>query len=73
MEGIANCRSIRTFSRYGEDLNGVSATDFAMAVFRALIKRGKFDPTLFENLTLGQCHPNGEAPTTGCAAALSPL
>ncbi len=48
----------------------VSQTALASTVIRALMERTGVGPDLIDDVVLGQCYPNGEAPAIGRVAAL---
>jgi acetyl-CoA C-acetyltransferase len=65
------CASLRTpIGRYGGVLAGVPASALAATVISALVQRTGVDPELIDDVILGQCYPNGEAPALGRIAAL---
>lgn len=71
MQDVVICGPVRTaVGRFGGILKDVSAPELAATVIRALVERNGIDPALVDDVILGQCHPNGEAPAIGRVAAL---
>ena len=71
MDEVVICEPVRTaVGRFGGVLKDVHAAELAATVIRALIERSHIDPGLVEDVILGQCYPNGEAPAIGRVAAL---
>jgi len=65
------CEPLRTpVGGYGGVLRDVPAADLAAVVIRALIARTGIEPGVVDDVILGQCYPNGEAPAIGRVAAL---
>jgi acetyl-CoA C-acetyltransferase len=65
------CEPLRTpVGRYGGMFRDVAATELAARVIRELISRSALGPDLIDDVLLGQCYPNGEAPAIGRVAAL---
>jgi acetyl-CoA C-acetyltransferase len=65
------CEPLRTaVGRYGGVYKDVPATQLAATVIRELLKRTAVAPELVDDVLLGQCYPNGEAPGIGRVAAL---
>jgi len=65
------CDPVRTpVGRMGGALSSVAASALAAIVIRAVIDRSGIDPAIAEDVVLGQCYPNGEAPAIGRVAAL---
>ena len=65
------CEPLRTpVGRYGGVFRDVPAADLAATVIRALISRTHLPTDLIDDVLLGQCYPNGEAPGIGRVAAL---
>jgi acetyl-CoA C-acetyltransferase len=65
------CEPVRTpVGRYGGVLKNVSANELAATVIRALLDRTGLPPERIDDVLLGQCYPNGEAPAIGRVAAL---
>jgi acetyl-CoA C-acetyltransferase len=65
------CEPVRTaVGRYGGVFRDVSAADLISPVLRELASRTGIDPATTDDVILGQCYPNGEAPAIGRVAAL---
>ncbi|RLK62148.1 acetyl-CoA C-acetyltransferase [Actinokineospora cianjurensis] len=65
------CEPLRTpVGRFGGVLADVGVASLAAAVVAELVRRTGIDPALVEDVVLGQCHPNGDAPALGRVAAL---
>ena len=65
------CEPLRTaVGRYGGGFRDVAATELAATVIRELLRRTAIDGALVDDVILGQCYPNGEAPAIGRVAAL---
>jgi len=60
----------RPVGRYGGVLRDVSAAALAASTIAALLERTGVDPVEIDDVLLGQCYPNGEAPAIGRVAAL---
>lgn len=68
---IVICHPLRTpIGRFLGSLASLSASDLATAVLAALHDRAHLQPGDVDEVILGNCNPNGEAPATGRAAAL---
>jgi acetyl-CoA C-acetyltransferase len=65
------CEPLRTpVGRFGGVFRDVSAAQLAATVIRALLERPGLEPEHVDDVVLGQCYPNGEAPAIGRVAAL---
>jgi len=65
------CEPLRTpVGGYGGVLRDVGAAELAAVVIRELLARTGIDPAAVDDVILGQCYPNGEAPAIGRVAAL---
>jgi acetyl-CoA C-acetyltransferase len=65
------CEPVRTaVGRYGGALCNVPAAALAADVIREIIRRTSLDGADIDDVILGQCYPNGEAPAIGRIAAL---
>src|SRR6202453_1006626 len=65
------CEPLRTpVGRFGGVFRDVPAADLAAAVIRELVSRTGVAPEQIDDVLLGQCYPNGEAPGIGRVAAL---
>jgi acetyl-CoA C-acetyltransferase len=71
MRDAVICEPLRTpVGRFGGVFRDVPAADLAAAVIRELVARTGVTPELIDDVLLGQCYPNGEAPGIGRVAAL---
>ncbi len=71
MRDAVICEPLRTpVGRYGGVFRDVPAADLAAAVIRELVARTGVAPEQIDDVLLGQCYPNGEAPGIGRVAAL---
>lgn len=71
MRDVVVCSPVRTpVGRFGGTLRDVGAAELATTVIRALLERTGTDPGEVDDVVLGQCYPNGEAPALGRVAAL---
>ena len=65
------CEPLRTpVGGYGGVFREVPATELAATVIRALLERTGVPAAAVDDVILGQCYPNGEAPAIGRVAAL---
>jgi acetyl-CoA C-acetyltransferase len=65
------CVPVRTaVGRYGGMFRDVPAPELAATVIRAVVERAGVTPDAIDDVILGQCYPNGEAPAIGRVAAL---
>ncbi|MFT4393550.1 acetyl-CoA C-acetyltransferase [Gordonia lacunae] len=68
---VVICEPLRTpVGRYGGAFVDVPATELAARVISELLSRTGVDPESIDDVILGQCYPNGEAPAIGRVAAL---
>jgi acetyl-CoA C-acetyltransferase len=71
MRDVVICEPLRTpIGNYGGALRDVPATDLAATVIRAVVERTAVPADEIDDVLLGQCYPNGEAPAIGRVAAL---
>ncbi|MFI7670378.1 acetyl-CoA C-acetyltransferase [Nocardia sp. NPDC049526] len=56
--------------RYGGSFRSLSAVDLGVVALRGLLRRTGIDPELVEDVVLGHCYPNSEAPAIGRVVAL---
>src|ERR687896_2510328 len=71
MRDAVICEPVRTpVGGYGGVLKDVTAAELAATVVRAVLERTGIPPTAVDDVLLGQCYPNGEAPAIGRVAAL---
>lgn len=65
------CEPIRTpIGRYGGMFASLAAADLGVAALRGLLERTGIAPTAIQDVILGHCYPNGEAPAIGRVVAL---
>lgn len=65
------CEPLRTpVGRYGGAFRDVSAAELGATVVRELVRRTGLLPEQVDDVLLGQCYPNGEAPAIGRVVAL---
>jgi len=65
------CEPLRTpVGRFGGMFKDVPASVLAATVITELVRRTAIDPLEIDDVVLGQCYPNGEAPAIGRVAAL---
>jgi acetyl-CoA C-acetyltransferase len=65
------CEPLRTaVGRYGGVFKDVPASELAATLIRELVKRTGTSGATIDDVLLGQCYPNGEAPAIGRVAAL---
>jgi acetyl-CoA C-acetyltransferase len=71
MREVVICEPVRTpVGRFGGVFRDLPAVDLAAAALRGLFARADLDPAAVDDVILGQCYPNGEAPAIGRVAAL---
>ncbi|MFD7159561.1 acetyl-CoA C-acetyltransferase [Kribbella sp. NPDC059898] len=71
MSDVVICEPIRTpVGRFGGALAALSAADLATAALTELVRRTGLGEGDVDDVILGQCYPNGEAPAIGRIAAL---
>src|SRR5689334_19605102 len=71
MRDAVICEPIRTpVGGYGGVFRDVTAAELAATVVRAVLERTGIPPAAVDDVLLGQCYPNGEAPAIGRVAAL---
>ncbi|MFJ1454812.1 acetyl-CoA C-acetyltransferase [Nocardia sp. N2S4-5] len=65
------CEPVRTpIGRYGGVFRSLTAVDLGVTALRGLLERTGIDPALVEDVILGHCYPNSEAPALGRVIAL---
>src|SRR6184192_1262637 len=65
------CDALRTpVGRFGGALRSAPAARLAALVIAELVQRAGLAPQHVDDVILGQCYPNGEAPAIGRVAAL---
>jgi acetyl-CoA C-acetyltransferase len=71
MHDVVICEPLRTpVGRYGGSLKDVDAAALAATAIRGLLERTDLPGEAVDDVILGQCYPNGEAPAIGRVAAL---
>jgi acetyl-CoA C-acetyltransferase len=71
MRDAVICEPLRTaVGRFGGVFAGVPAATLAATVVGELVRRTGVPPESVDDVILGQCYPNGEAPAIGRVAAL---
>ncbi|MFP5308692.1 MAG: acetyl-CoA C-acetyltransferase [Actinomycetes bacterium] len=71
MRDAVICEPLRTaVGGYGGQFRDVPVADLAATVVRAVVERSGVDVETIDDVVLGQCYPNGEAPALGRVAAL---
>ncbi|UGQ11424.1 acetyl-CoA C-acetyltransferase [Yinghuangia sp. ASG 101] len=71
MRDVVICEPVRTaVGGYGGVFRDVPVTHLAATAIRGLVDRTGIAPDLVDDVILGQCYPNGEAPGLGRVAAL---
>jgi acetyl-CoA C-acetyltransferase len=71
MSDVVICEPIRTpVGRFGGALAAMSAADLASTTLVELVRRTGLQEGDVDDVVLGQCYPNGEAPAIGRVAAL---
>jgi acetyl-CoA C-acetyltransferase len=69
---VVICEPVRTpIGRYGGSLKPLSAAELGETVLRALLDRTGLDPAAVDDVVLGHCYPNSEAPAIGRVVALN--
>ncbi|WP_067901540.1 acetyl-CoA C-acetyltransferase [Nocardia vaccinii] len=65
------CEPVRTpIGRYGGMFRSLSAVELGVTALRGLLDRTGIDPGIVEDVILGHCYPNSEAPAIGRVIAL---
>ena len=68
---VVICEPVRTpIGRYGGMFKDVSAVDLGVAALRGLLDRTGIDPAVVDDVILGNCYPNPEAPAIGRVVGL---
>jgi acetyl-CoA C-acetyltransferase len=71
MRDAVICEPLRTpVGRFGGVFRDVPAAELASTVISALLERTGLPPDRIDDVLLGQCYPNGDAPAIGRVAAL---
>lgn len=65
------CQPIRTpIGRYGGMFRSLTATELGVVALQGLMERTSLDPNAIDDVILGHCYPNSEAPAIGRVVAL---
>ncbi len=65
------CEPVRTpIGRYGGMFKSLNAVELGVTVLKGLLQRTGVPPEAVEDVLLGHCYPNGEAPAIGRVVAL---
>ncbi len=65
------CEPVRTpIGRYGGMFESLTAVDLGVAALKGLLERTGIAPDAVEDVILGHCYPNSEAPAIGRVVAL---
>lgn len=68
---VVVCEPVRTpIGRYGDMFKDVSAVDLGVAALQGLLTRTGIDPERVDDVILGNCYPNAEAPAIGRVVGL---
>ncbi|MCE3555919.1 acetyl-CoA C-acetyltransferase [Pseudonocardia sp. RS11V-5] len=71
MRDVVVCETVRTpIGRYGGMFRSLTAVDLGVTAMKGLLDRTGVDPAEIEDVILGHCNANGEAPATGRVVAL---
>ncbi|WP_067858790.1 acetyl-CoA C-acetyltransferase [Nocardia shimofusensis] len=71
MRDVVICEPVRSpIGRFGGSLSSLSAADLGETVLRGLLQRTGLAPGAVEDVILGNCYPNSEAPAIGRVVAL---
>lgn len=71
MRDVVICEPVRTpVGGYGGALKSLSIVDLGAIAMKGLLERTKIDPERIEDVILGHCYPNSEAPALGRVIAL---
>lgn len=71
MREVVICEPVRTpVGRYGGMFAALTAAELGVVALRGLLERTGVDPELIEDVILGNCNPNSEAPALGRVVAL---
>ena len=68
---VVICEPVRTaIGGYGGMFKTLTATDLGVAALTGLLERTGLAPDAVDDVILGHCYPNGEAPAIGRVVAL---
>jgi len=72
MSEVVICEPVRTpIGRYGGSLKALTAAELGEIALRGLLGRTGLDPAAVDDVILGHCYPNSEAPAIGRVVALN--
>jgi len=72
MSEVVICEPVRTpIGRYGGSLKARTAAELGEIALRGLLDRTGLDPATVDDVILGHCYPNSEAPAIGRVVALN--
>jgi len=72
MSEVVICEPVRTpIGRYGGSLKALTAAELGELALRGLLDRTGLDPAAVDDVILGHCYPNSEAPAIGRVVALN--
>jgi acetyl-CoA C-acetyltransferase len=72
MREVVICEPVRTpIGRYGGALKSLTAGELGEIALRGLLERTGLDPAAVDDVVLGHCYPNSEAPAIGRVVALN--
>ncbi|MCX4096763.1 acetyl-CoA C-acetyltransferase [Nocardia sp. alder85J] len=72
MRDVVICEPLRTpIGRYGGVFRDCTAVDLGETVLRELLSRTAIDPSIIDDVILGQCYPNSDAPAIGRVVGLN--
>jgi len=72
MSEVVICEPVRTpIGRYGGSLKALTAAELGEIALRGLLDRTGLDPGAVDDVILGHCYPNSEAPAIGRVVALN--
>ena len=72
MSDVVICEPVRTpIGRYGGTLKALTAAELGEVALRGLLGRTGLDPAAVDDVILGHCYPNSEAPAIGRVVALN--
>src|SRR5918998_3936475 len=71
MRDAVICEPVRTpIGRYGGMFKSLTAVDLGVAALKGLLERTGIEPGAVQDVILGHCYPNSEAPAIGRVVAL---
>ncbi|KKW65028.1 acetyl-CoA acetyltransferase [Mycolicibacterium elephantis] len=71
MRDAVICEPVRTpIGRYGGMFKSLTAVDLGVTALKGLLDRTGIDPAAVQDVILGHCYPNSEAPAIGRVVAL---